>query len=188
MRPLTKVLAAGVPMVFLNYGNLHASQTDDASVLNVVARAMCSTRESGYVVLDSRAAYASPTLEGKFKQIGLDHEFAVLLLDQNRGAGIPAGGAYQCLRITDGKKVQDAFGAKGDGTKEGQRWSAFQTAFPGAIGYAALSLPAFSVSGESAAVYVLYSCGVTCGKGRVYLVHRTDRGWALTKELSLWDF
>ena len=189
MRPFKiNVVVVGLLMA-LNAEAVHASQaSDNAAVLGVVARALCSTGESGNVVLDSRAAYASPMLEGKFKQIGLDQEFAGLLLNKDRGAVIPSGGAYDCLRITAGSKVEAAFGPKGDAANEGHRWSAFQTAFPGAKGYAALSLPAFSVSGDSAAVYVLYSCGLTCGKGRVYLVRRTDRGWALTKELPLWDF
>lgn len=182
------VVAVGL-LLALNAVALHANQTSDSTaVLGLVARALCSTGESGNVVLDSRAAYASPTLEGKFKQIGLDQEFARLLLDKDRGAVIPAGGTYDCLQLTAGSRVEAAFGPKGEAANEGHRWSAFQTAFPGAKGYAALSLPAFSVSGDSAAVYVLYSCGLTCGKGRVYLLHRTDRGWTLTKELQLWDF
>jgi hypothetical protein len=183
-----KLGAAGI-LTTLTAGALQAGQAgDDASVLRVVAHALCAASEASYVVLDSRGAYASPILEGKLKQIGLSQEFARLLLDSNRGGVIPAGGAFDCLRVTASSKIEDAFGPKGEASQEGQRWTAFHKAFPGAKAYAAFSLPAFSVSGGSAAVYVLYSCGLSCGKGRVYLLNLTDRGWTLSKELPLWDF
>jgi hypothetical protein len=176
-------------LMAVNAGALQATQsTDEKSVLIIVAQALCSTNKSSRILLDSRGAFASPTLQAKFKQIGLNQEFAKLLLDENRGGLIPRGEPYGCLEVTDGSKIEDAFGPKGEASKEGQRWTAFHKVFPGVDGYAAFSMPAFSASGDSAAVYSFYSCGLSCGKGRVYILKRMDRSWTVSKDLPLWDF
>jgi hypothetical protein len=189
MRPSMITLGSVALLVAVNAGTFQATQsTDEKSVLIVVAQALCSMNKSSHILLDSRGAYASATLEAKFKQIGLSQEFAKLLLDENRGGLIPRGEPYGCLQVTDGSKIEDAFGPKGEASKEGQRWAAFHKVFPGVDGYAAFSMPAFSISGDSAVVYSFYSCGLSCGKGRVYILKRMDRIWTVSKELPLWDF
>jgi len=92
MRPSMITLGSVALLIAENAGAFHAAQaTDEKSVLIVVAQALCSMNKASHILLDSRGAYASPTLEAKFEQIGLDQEFAKSLLDENRGGLIPRG-------------------------------------------------------------------------------------------------
>jgi len=64
MRPFKVSFAAVGLLMAVNAAALQATQAgDEASVLVVVAHALCSTSKSSRLVLDSTGAYASPILE-----------------------------------------------------------------------------------------------------------------------------
>jgi hypothetical protein len=62
-------------------------------------------------------------------------------------------------------------------------YSCFQLADHGSW---ALSIPAFSKSGDTAFVYVEYNCQALCGHGEMYILKRMSARWKVTQVYKMW--
>lgn len=84
------------------------------------------------------------------------------------------GRHYQCMGGFD----HDAAFADG--------WKSFYRMHPDLGGLAAVSVPAISLSGRHAAVYMAVACGVLCGYGFVLELERHVSGWKVVRKELDW--